>query len=124
MAGMRFSLNSARAVIAPTRSGSERGTIPVKKESIGEISIAPAFGPGFRAFSLRGERKKRSRRSLSTASRRGGRTDCARSRRAVLTGGQGSSRGGGFGAPLVLVRSARRGEDQALALRLSSDTRN
>ena len=47
MAGMRFSLNSARAVIAPTRSGSERGTIPVKKESIGEISIAPAIGRDF-----------------------------------------------------------------------------
>ena len=99
MAGMRFPLNSARAVTAPTRSGSERGTIPVKKESIGEISIAPAFGPGFREFSLRGERKKRSRRSLSIASRRGGGTDCVRSQRAVLTGGQGSSRGGASGRP-------------------------
>ncbi len=48
---------------------------------------------------MRCGRDERSRRSLSIASRRGGGTDCARSRRAVLTGGQGSSRGGASGRP-------------------------
>ncbi|GAA5666928.1 hypothetical protein Brsp07_05450 [Brucella sp. NBRC 14130] len=55
--------------------------------------------PGFREFSLRCVRKKRSRRSLSIATRREGGVDCARTRRAVLAGGQGSSRGGASGCP-------------------------
>jgi hypothetical protein len=55
--------------------------------------------PGFREFSMRRGRNERSRGSLSIASRRGGGTDCARSRRAVSSGGQGSSRGGASGRP-------------------------
>lgn len=78
------------------RSG--RGTIRIRGEHRRNQHSA-GFRPGFREFSLRREREKRSRRSLSIAARRGGGPDCARSRRAGLTGGQGSSRGGASGRP-------------------------
>ena len=82
---------------------------------------------------MRCERDERSRRSLSIAARRGG-TDCARLRRAVLTGGgQGFEFDAvaGLRAPLVsspyrlrfrvAVRQRRRGEDQVLAAHAPDD---
>jgi hypothetical protein len=95
-----------RSAASAARSG-EEGEYRRNQHSAG-------LWPGFREFSQRCGREKRSRRSLSIVARKG-RRDRLRPRAARrINGRAGEFEGRGLGAPPVLVRPARRGEDQAV----------